>query len=70
MRIKLKVHANSSQEKILEKSGGEFEVWIREKPIGGKANTELIRLLHKYFKAEVKIKSGFTSRTKTVEVDN
>jgi len=67
MKIKIKLHPNSSQEKIEEKDGF-LEVWIKEKPIDGKANEELIKTLKKHFKKNVEIKSGFSSKTKLVVI--
>ena len=67
MKIKVKVKPNSSQEKIEKISNEEYEVWIKEKPIEGKANTKLVKILKKYFARNIKIKSGFTSRNKIVE---
>ncbi len=69
MKIKIKVHANSSQEKINKFSEDNYEVWLKEKTIDGKANIKLIKILSKYFGKEVKIKSGFTSRRKVVEIN-
>jgi hypothetical protein len=69
MKIKIKLHPNSSQEKIQEvEKNKEYEVWIKEKPIEGEANKELIRALKKYFKKQVEIVSGFSSRKKIVEI--
>ena len=69
MKISIKLHPNSSQEKIEEiEKHKSYEVWIKEKPIEGKANEELIRVLKKYFKKSVKIISGLTSRMKIIEV--
>ena len=67
MRIKVKIHPNSSQEKI-EKKDEQYEVWLKEKPIDNKANEKLIKILSKHFKRKVSIKSGFTSREKIVEI--
>jgi len=68
MKIKIKLHPNSSKEEIKQISEKEFEVWMKEKPVDNKANLELIKMLKKYFKKEVEIKSGFTSRNKIVEI--
>lgn len=68
MKIKIKVHANSSQEKIVKLSENDFEVWIKEKPLDGKANNYLEKFLKKEFGADVKVVSGFTSKIKFVEV--
>jgi uncharacterized protein len=70
MKIKVKLHPNSSQEKIEEiEKDKEYEVWIKEKPIDGKANENLIKVLKKYTKKQVRIVSGFTSRKKVIEME-
>lgn len=67
--LKIKLHPNSSQEKIEEIiKDKEYEVWIKEKPVEGKANEELIKVLKKYFKKQVKIVHGLKSRDKVVEL--
>lgn len=69
LKIKIKLHPNSSQEKIIEiEKDKSYEVWIKEKPIDGKANEKLIKCLKKYFKKEIKIVHGFTSRNKIIEI--
>ena len=69
MKIKIKLHPNSSKEEIKKINENNLEVWIKEKPVDNKANIELIKILKKYFKKEIKIKSGFTYRNKIVEVE-
>ena len=66
-KIKVKIHPNSSQEKIKETSVG-LEVWIKEKPIEGKANETLVKILKKHFGKEIKITAGFSSRNKIIEI--
>jgi uncharacterized protein (TIGR00251 family) len=66
-KIKIKIHPSSSQEKIEEREGF-LEVWTKEKPIEGRANDNLVKLLKKYFKQDVKIVSGFSSKIKFVEI--
>ena len=68
MKIKIKVHASSTQEKINKISDFEYEVWIKEKPIDGKANEYLEKFLKKEFGKKVKIVSGFNSKLKIVEI--
>jgi hypothetical protein len=70
MIVKIKLHPNSSQEKIKEVvKDKEYEVWIKEKPIDGKANEELVKILKKYFKKQVEIVSGFKSKNKILEIE-
>lgn len=68
MRIKVKVHPGAKQEKFVKLSEGEYEVWFSEKPIDGKANVYLEKLLKKELGFKCKVVSGFTSRFKVVEI--
>ncbi|HLD54685.1 MAG TPA: DUF167 domain-containing protein [Candidatus Nanoarchaeia archaeon] len=68
MKIKIKVHSNSSQEKINKIDDHFYEVWLKEKPIDNKANLKIQQMLKKYFSCNVKIKSGFSSKLKTLEL--
>jgi uncharacterized protein (TIGR00251 family) len=70
MRIKVRLHPGSSQEKIVKVCDKEYEVWLMEKPIEGKANLGLEKFLKKYFGVRVKIIKGLKSRNKIVEVKN
>ena len=70
MKIKIKVHANSSREKIEKISEAEYEVWIKEKPVKGKGNTSLEKFLKNYFGKKCIVVSGRTSRVKFVELSN
>jgi uncharacterized protein (TIGR00251 family) len=70
MKIKVKVHSNSRQEKITKIKKDLYEVWIKEKPINDKANKVLEKCLKEYFNAEAKIISGFNSRTKLIKVED
>lgn len=69
MKLHLKIHPNSSQEKIIKISDTTYEVWIKQKPIEGKANIYLSKLLSKHFKKRVKIISGLTSKSKIIELE-
>lgn len=66
-KIKVRTHPNSSQEKVKETLDG-LEVWLKEKPIDGKANDSLVKILKHHFQNEVKIISGFSSRNKIIEI--
>ena len=70
MRIKIKLHPGSSQEKLEKLNELEYEIWIKEKPIDGKANNYLMKFLKKEFGCEAKVVGGFTSRLKTVELED
>ncbi len=69
MRIKVKVKPFLGQQSV-EKKNDFYLVKLKSRPENNKANIELLKLLKKYFKKNVKIKSGFTSRNKIVEVED
>jgi uncharacterized protein (TIGR00251 family) len=68
MKTKIKLHPGSSRNKIEDISRGNYSVWIKEKPIDGKANLALEKLLKKHFGKSVKVIKGLKSRDKIVEV--
>jgi len=77
MLIKIKVKTNAEEEtvekipkELFSEKGfeGIYYVKLKKSPESGAANIELLKLLKKYFKKEVKIKSGFTSKIKIIEV--
>ena len=68
MRISVTVHPGSRENEVEEQEDGSYVVKVKAPAERGRANTAAIKLLSKYFKAEVRIVSGFTSRHKTVEV--
>ncbi len=68
MKIKIKLHPNSSQEKIKKLSDEKFEVWIKEKPLENKANLALENLMKKNFKKSAKVIKGLKSRNKIIEI--
>jgi len=70
MKIKIKVIANSKQQKIEEKDGI-LKVHLRSPPVKGKANEELIEALGEQFKVKkssIRILKGQTSKIKEVEI--
>mgnify|MGYP003992062575 CR=1 FL=1 len=70
MKINIKVKSSSSQEKVEKIDDQNYLVWLKEKPIDGKANVKLMKILRKYFKKEVEITSGLTSKNKIIEIKN
>ena len=67
MKIKVKVKPSSGEQNVEEKESF-YLVKLKSAPENNKANLELIKLLKKYFKKEIKIKSGFSSRNKIIEI--
>lgn len=73
MKKQVKVKPNSKQQNIQEAADGSLIVHLKSPPVDGKANEELIKLLAEKFnvsKSQITIKSGLSSRTKLVEIDN
>ncbi len=68
MIVHVKVKPSFGKQEIVKNSEKDFTVFLKSAPENGKANRELVKLLHKYFKTGVKIKSGLTGRNKIVEV--
>ena len=68
MKIQVKVKPSSGKQEI-EKKGDFYLVYLKSPPENNRANLELIKLLQKYFNSrDIKIKSGFKSKNKIVEV--
>ena len=69
MKINVKVKPNSGREEVKKLNDKEFLVYLKKPAENNKANVELCKLLQRYFKRKVRIKSGFTSKNKIVEID-
>jgi hypothetical protein len=68
MIIKIKVKPNSDENKLQKLDKENYIARIKEEPKNNKANPTLIKLLKQQFSGEIKIKTGFRSRKKIVEV--
>jgi uncharacterized protein (TIGR00251 family) len=66
-KINVKVYPNSGKQEVIKKEKKYF-VYLKSAPENNKANIELMNLLKKYFKSDVKIKSGKSSKKKVIEV--
>ncbi|MDD5700028.1 MAG: DUF167 domain-containing protein [Candidatus Nanoarchaeia archaeon] len=67
MKIYVKVKPSSGRQEIIKEEDN-YTVYLKSPPEDNKANVELAKLLHNYFRADVRIKSGWTSRNKIVEI--
>ncbi len=65
-KIEIKVVPNSDTEEII--TAEPLVIRVKEPPTKGKANKAAIKLLSKYFNANVRIVSGAKSRRKIVEI--
>jgi uncharacterized protein (TIGR00251 family) len=70
-KIEIKVIPNSNVEEVTEAEAEAEPLLIRvkEPPTKDKANKAVIKLLSKYFNANVRIVSGAKSRRKIVEIE-
>jgi uncharacterized protein len=69
MKIRIKVKPNSKEQVIEKISENFYKINLKSAPTENKANIELIKLLKNYFKKSIKIKSGFNSRNKIIEIN-
>jgi len=68
MKFKVRVHSNSFKEEIRKTGEDSYEVWLKEKAEDNKANISLVKMLKRFFKSDISIKSGFSSKNKIIEV--
>lgn len=72
-KIAVRVKPNAKASELVREKDGSWHARLKAPPAEGKANAELVRLVAAYFdvpKSRVRIKSGHSSRTKLVEVDD
>lgn len=71
MIYQITVKTGSKKGPLVEKTGDNLTVFLREKPHDGEANAALIKLLADYFdipKTSIVIKSGAKSHHKIIEI--
>ena len=71
MRIYVKIHPKTSQNKIVKNSENEYEAWVTAPPVDGQANSMLIQVLSKYFdvpKSSLTIIGGKTAKIKIIDI--
>ena len=71
MRTTIKVKTKAKEEKVIKTGENSFEVWVKQVPEKGKANTAVLKALAKYFKIpqnSVKIIAGKANSSKVVEI--
>ncbi|MFH1649682.1 MAG: DUF167 domain-containing protein [Candidatus Woesearchaeota archaeon] len=64
--LRVKVKPNASKTEIIEILDGKVIIAIKAPADKNKANAELVRFLSKELKRQCRIKSGLTSREKTI----
>lgn len=71
MKIQVRVKPGSKRGDLVVKAEPYLDVFLRAKPVDGKANDALITLLAKHYgvsRDQVRIISGATARLKLVEI--
>lgn len=71
MRIFVKTKPNAKKEEIQKIDDNHYEVRIKEPPVGGRANTAVVKALAEYFgisPSRVNIVSGHASKSKIIDV--
>jgi uncharacterized protein (TIGR00251 family) len=68
--IKVIVKTKSGKSEVVgfDEARNAYRVNVKAVPEQGKANIEVMKILKKYFKKDVKIISGFTSKEKLVQL--
>ncbi len=67
MIMEIKVKTGAPEEKII-KHEDYWEVWIKEKPVKGRANVAIIKLLEKELGKNVRILKGAKNKRKIIEI--
>jgi hypothetical protein len=73
MLIKVKAYTKSKEERVVQKKEDAFDVFVKEKPIDGKANKKIIELLVKYLKiktSDIRMVKGAKEKSKIFNVKN
>ena len=71
MKITVKVKPNSKQECVEKTGESKFLVWVKAKPVEGKATEGVVRALAEYFdtsRSNIRLVKGQTSRVKVFEI--
>lgn len=71
MKIFVKAKTRAKKQKVEKVSDDTFIVYVTAPPEKGRANSEIIEALARYFgiaKSNIKIVSGHTSQTKLIQI--
>ena len=61
------VKTGCKKSKVVDSS--ELKVYLKSRPVEGKANIELVKFLSRHFKCKVRIVSGFRSKKKLISLE-
>jgi uncharacterized protein (TIGR00251 family) len=68
MIVRIRVYPHSGREEIERISEDYYKVYLKKPAEDNKANIELLKMLKRYFRREVRIIKGLRSRDKVVKV--
>jgi uncharacterized protein (TIGR00251 family) len=68
MIIEVKVYPDSGREEIVKISEEYYKIYLKKPAESGKANIELVKVLKRHFKVEIKIIKGLTSKNKIIKI--
>ncbi|MFH1611945.1 MAG: DUF167 domain-containing protein [bacterium] len=71
MLIKVKVFPSAGKSEIFKKSEDSFEIWVKEKPIQGRATQAVVKALSDFLKiprSNIRLIKGGKIRNKIFEV--
>lgn len=71
MKIFVKAKVGAKEEKMKALSQTHFEIWVKEKPIKGRANKAIVEILADHFSispSRVTLAGGISSKTKVFDV--
>jgi uncharacterized protein YggU (UPF0235/DUF167 family) len=69
VKLYVKAHPKSRQEKVVRTDESRFEVWVREAPYKGRANEAVVESLARHLgvaKSRLSLFSGASSRNKVI----
>jgi len=72
MLVRVKVSAESREEKVIEREDGSFEIWVKERPVNGLANIAARSALAHYLgvdESKVRLIKGFRERSKIFDIE-
>ena len=68
MMLKIRAKPNSKKQEIRKISEKEYIISLKENAENNKANLELLKVMKKYLRKDIKIIKGLRSRNKIIEV--
>lgn len=73
MLVRVKVIPNAKEDDIVEKEDGRLEVKVKAKPVLGKANANVVRMLSYYYEIpekRIRLVKGFKNSSKIFQISD